>query len=134
MGTFFWIGWLISVATFLAGIWLTRRYKKVDQLNKAIDAYLELVIKIEDMALDYWVLDNQDVYEWQITLQLRRLSRLMNQISKIDRKIISPSSHYIAFKQSVSLISISRPIQHNSDYASKIMNFSVKLQDYYTKQ
>lgn len=127
-----WIAWIIAIGNFIGGVCITVYYKKNDRLNSALTEFAKLVTTIEDNALAYWVQASTDIYDYQLTLELRRLSRLANRIKKIDNTFTPPEEAYIAFKQAITFFDdYKRPIDPRNPLAQKIMITSANLQSYY---
>ncbi len=133
MTEWFWVPWVITVVTFVTGFITTRYYKKQDRLYKALDEISKLIVKCEDDALAYWVKADDKVFDYQLTLNLKRLSNSAKRLAVLDAEFKKYSSLYIPFKQAITLhtASTQRPIPQNSAVAKSIMVSSADLQDFY---
>jgi hypothetical protein len=129
-----WVAWIIAIGNFIGGVCITVYYKKHDRLNTALNDYIKLVISIEDKALDYWVKNSDSIYDYQLTLELRRLYDLTERLKKIDADFNPPDQDYIAFKKAITFFDDhSRPVDPRSLLAKKIMVTSTTLQKFYNR-
>ncbi len=134
MADYWWIGWVITLVTFLSGIWFTRAFKKKDRLCSFFDLYADSVRDLEDDALSYWIKRDKNIHMYQLIIKLRRLSALSAKIRKLNKRYAPPSSKdFIAFKQAITLYDNHSdvPLSVDSERAKSIMHLSGVLQSHY---
>jgi hypothetical protein len=131
-----WVGWILTAITWAVAITLNRRTTRTGEVNKAIDTFNSIIVEVEDLALEFWLSNSPNVYEYQLNLQLKRATNAARVISNLDPSQGFPSEEMSNFRQSVTLFTASdkRGIPAHHQRARTIMSSSVKLQSHFSKQ
>lgn len=131
-----WIGWLLTVIFFIINYKVTKSARHKDRMQKNIEKYLELVQKIEDDSLDYWINPDTKIFMPHLIIKCRRLTNLSKLMQSYDDDYIAPQEEFVRFKQAVTLEASNnvRPISGNSGKAQLIMAASHNLQEWHLKK
>lgn len=129
------VGWILTLITWLVALKISLGSTKRSELNKSIDTFQSMIRVLEDDALEFWMKSTNAVQEYQLTLQLKRITNAANAIIKIDNKQSFPTKEIAEFRSAITL-----DIEQKSPSpgalkarSQKIMIWSVKLQDHFNK-
>lgn len=135
MESLLWVGWFLTLLTWGVALKISLDSTKRTEINKSIDLFHSMVRDLEDDALEFWMKDDSSVHEYQLTLRLKRISAAANSIIKLDKHRGFPAEHLAEFRKAITLNIEQREnqIAPNKPRIHKIMIYSVKLQDFYSK-
>lgn len=130
-----WVGWILTLLTWFVALKISIGSTKRTEINKSIDLFQSMVRDLEDIALKFWMGEDTNTHEYQLTLKLRRVSTAANNIIKIDRVRVFPSKEMSEFRKAITLNieEASEGKRPSKSRMQKIMIWSVRLQDYFEK-
>lgn len=129
------ISWILTFITWYIAYQISKGSTKRTEINKAIDRFNELVMKAEDLALDFWVQNDSKILEYQLSLILKRASNAAQAVVRLSPEQNFPSNDFKEYRKNITLNTESKGSVNQSQQgkAVRIMAYSSKLQDHFTK-